>query len=473
MANQAVRVRFAPSPTGLMHLGNVRTALFNYLFAKQQEGTFVLRIEDTDPERNFDPGANQIQADLKWLGIHWQEGPGVGGPHEPYFQSERISQYKECLEKLRDMGRVYPCFCTSEELDVKRQRQKALKRPPRYDRTCYRLSKDVAQEKAAAGTPHIYRFAIDHTVQIVIKDLVKGSITFDMKNFSDFPISRTNGSFTFMFANCVDDITMKTTHTFRGQDHLSNTAGQASIYQALNIKLPTFWHMPILCNREGKKLSKRDFGFSLKDLRNEGYLPEAINNYLGIVGGSFEQEILDLDSLAKAINFEHRHGASQVKYDVEKLRWVNRQWIANYDDAKLAALCRPFLEHAYPQAVQLNDDRLVRLITSVKTDLTTLADVVDALAFVFGAPEDARTKLVNELGADIASRFAQAAKQSLTDENVLATLKASGKQLELKPRELFAGLRIALTGQPRGLSINDLVADLGMDEVKQRLSKII
>ena len=475
MADKAVRVRFVPSPTGLMHLGNVRAALFNYLFAKQRGGTFVLRIEDTDPQRNFDPGAKCIQADLKWLNIIWNEGADAGGQYAPYFQSKRTQEYQAHLEQLKQAGRVYPCFCTTEELDQKRQRQKALKQPPRYDRTCYNLSEHDRAQKLEQGIAYVYRFAVDHKAQIVIKDLIKGTITFDMKNFSDFPISRANGSFTFMFANCVDDISMKMTHVFRGQDHLSNTAGQASIYQALGVQLPTFWHMPILCNREGKKLSKRDFGFSLDDLRNQGYLPEAINNYLGIVGGSFEQEILSLNAMAKAINFDHRHGASHVKYDVEKLRWINRQWIAHYPDKQLAHLCRPFLERSWPQAKQLDDERLIRLITSVKTDLTTLVDAVDALAFVFGAPKQASTILEQHLGPEATQLFKAVAKKSLSQSSgdIVKLLKAEASASELSAKNLFAGLRIALTGQAKGLSIHGLVDDLGQEEVRERLGRVL
>jgi len=233
--------------------------------------------------------------------------------------------------------------------------------------------------------------------------------------------------------------------------------------------------MPILCNREGKKLSKRDFGFSLDDLRNQGYLPEAINNYLGIVGGSFEQEILSLNAMAKAINFDHRHGASHVKYDVEKLRWINRQWIAHYPDKQLAHLCRPFLERSWPQAKQLDDERLIRLITSVKTDLTTLVDAVDALAFVFGAPKQASTILEQHLGPEATQLFKAVAKKSLSQSSgdIVKLLKAEASASELSAKNLFAGLRIALTGQAKGLSIHGLVDDLGQEEVRERLGRVL
>src|SRR5579863_3116600 len=289
-------VRFAPSPTGMMHLGNVRTALINALFAKQKHGTFILRIEDTDAQRMHDPQAKQILEDLVWLNLVYDEGPIAGGPHGPYFQSQRMHLYEKTRTLFEEKHLIYRCFCTEDELAKKRERQLALKLPPRYDRTCIALSSDTVAKHLAENSPFIWRFKLDHERSITITDLAHGAITFDLSNFSDFPITRQDNSFTFMFANFVDDYLMNVTHIFRGADHLSNTANQAALFDALNISLPTYWHMPILCNLEGKKLSKRDFGFSLRDLRDAGFLAQAINNYVGIIGGSFKEEIMPLET---------------------------------------------------------------------------------------------------------------------------------------------------------------------------------
>src|SRR5581483_5841986 len=240
-----VRVRFAPSPTGMMHLGNVRTALINFLFAHQKNGTFILRIEDTDAQRMLDPNAQQILADLEWLGLHYDEGPLTQGPYAPYFQSQRSSVYEETRALFESKNLIYRCFCTEQELAKKRDRQIALKLPPRYDRTCAHLSADQIKENIDANMPFIWRFKLNHERSITITDLAHGTITFDLSHFSDFPISRQDGSFTFMFANFVDDYLMKITHIFRGEDHLSNTANQAAMFDALNIPLPIYWHMPI------------------------------------------------------------------------------------------------------------------------------------------------------------------------------------------------------------------------------------
>ncbi len=213
--SKPVRLRFAPSPTGIMHLGNIRAALLNYLFARQKDGSFVLRIEDTDPQRNFDPGGAKIIADLQWLSLNYDEGPAIEGPYAPYLQSRRSSLYQEKLKELQEKGVIYRCFCTSEELDKRRQRQIALKQPPRYDRTCAKLSSQEIQQKLDAGIPFIWRFKIDHAKTVSFEDLARGTMKFDAANFSDFPITRQDGSPTFMFANAVDDITMNITVVMR------------------------------------------------------------------------------------------------------------------------------------------------------------------------------------------------------------------------------------------------------------------
>lgn len=317
-----VRVRFAPSPTGLMHLGNVRSALMNFLFARQKKGSFILRLEDTDTQRNFDPNGKQIMADLAWLGLFYDEGPDIGGPCGPYMQSERAAIYGEYLRQLEVKNKVYKCFCTSEELEKKRQRQIALKTPPRYDRSCARLNAQESEELSKTK-PFIWRFNLEDETEkhIEITDLARGTVKYDLKHFSDFPLTRQDGSFTFIFANFVDDVTMLITHIFRGEDHLTNTALQALLYRTFEVKLPLFWHLPIICNSTGKKLSKRDFGFSLGDLHKGGFLPEALNNYLTIIGGGvFKQEVMDMNQLIDAFNFEEINSTGAVKYDLEKLR---------------------------------------------------------------------------------------------------------------------------------------------------------
>lgn len=465
-----IRTRFAPSPTGLMHIGNIRTALLNYLFARQNKGTTILRVEDTDPKRNFDPGAVQIQKHLSWLGLSFDEGPQAGGPCQPYFQSQRTEIYQKHLQFLQDNKFVYRCFCTQEELEIKRQRQIAMKKPPRYDGTCSRLSEEKIQEKLTAQTSFVWRMKVDNSKKLSFKDLSRGTLTFDLKNFSDFPLTREDGSFTFMFANGVDDFEMNITHVLRGEDHLTNTVGQVVLLQAFGKEIPTFWHLAILCNQDGKKLSKRDQGFSLEDLRAAGFLPEAICNYLGIVGGSFEQEILTLDQLVNAYNFENISSTSQIKYDIEKLNWVNHKWIASYDIAKLATMCKPFLDQAYDTS-QLSEKTLTCLIAAIQTDMNTLKDSVELLKFYFERPQISKNQLATTIAADKIDTLLQILHEETSDwQSFSDHIKQRTKESGISFKELFSSIRLMLTGNAKGLQIHDLFTCLGSIEFFKRLT---
>lgn len=473
MGAAPLRVRFAPSPTGMIHLGNVRTALLNYLFAKQKNGTFILRIEDTDPERMFDPGAKQIMTDLKWLALGYDEGPVIKGPYAPYFQSERTPIYQEHLEELKKNNLVYKCFCTTKQLQKRRERQIALKQPPRYDRTCLKLSKEERRAKEEANLPFIWRFGVDQKSSITITDLAKGNITFGLEHFSDFPLTRQNGSFTFIFANAVDDMVMKMSHVLRGEDHLSNTANQAVLYKALGYELPLFWHLPILCNADGKKLSKRDFGFSLKDLQQAGYLPEALINYLAVVGGgSFANEIMSRDELIRQMPFDNIHSTGPVKYDVGKLQWVNHKWIEQLSPEQLLAYAQPFLLEAYPQAKTLSNNQQSTLLQIIKSEIKTLKDIKDAAQFYFEAPNIAHDTLAQAVGPDfdnIAQLVAQNIELIGKPEEFVKTLKVKAKEQKIGMKPLFTYLRLLLTGATHGPQLHDIIALLGAQEAKKRL----
>lgn len=472
---KSLRVRFAPAPTGMMHLGNIRTALMNYLMAQQKNGTFVLRIEDTDPERNFDPGAKKIIEDLTWLGIDYNEGPIKGGNFGPYFQSERTEIYEKKLKELIEKEKAYRCFCTSEELDKKRERQIALKRPPRYDRTCLKLSLEESESKAQTE-PFIWRMKLNHNKKLTIKDLSHNEVTFDLNNFSDFPITRQNGSVTFMFANFVDDAAMEISCAVRGEDHLSNTAGQAALYDAFELPFPTFWHLPILCNIDGKKLSKRDFGFSLRDLKDAGFLPEAILNYLAIIGASFKNEIMSVQDLIKELNFDSPSTTGQIKYDVEKLRWVNHKWICQTPTKKIAQLCRPYLEKSFTQVKTMNEAQLTELIGHIQKEMVTLQESVQLLAFYFGQPDysiDIARTLVPADQLDTAKKVLKAVTQSKDTQSFVDTLGAELKQTGIKPKALFSLVRYALMASTNGPSIKELVGMLGIEESQKRIGLIL
>jgi nondiscriminating glutamyl-tRNA synthetase len=470
-----VRVRFAPSPTGMMHLGNVRAALINFLFAQQKQGTFILRIEDTDAQRMFDPEAQKILEDLQWLGLTYDEGPHIGGAHAPYYQSERTDLYEEQRAVFAEKNLIYRCFCTEQELEKKRLRQQALKLPPRYDRTCIALPQTKIDHLLTEKVPYIWRFKCDHSLSLTITDLAHGNINFNMSNFSDFAITRQDGSFTFIFANFVDDLLMKITHIFRGADHLSNTANQAALFHAINEPLPIYWHLPILVNLEGKKLSKRDFGFSLRDLKDAGFLPEAVGNYVSIIGGSFKEEIMPLHDLATIFNFNTIHASSHITYDVEKLKWVNKNWINRYNPEQLMKQCQPALEAAYEEkAKNIDATTLTNLIQIIKSELTTTNDAVQALEFYFNEPQ--------VIHADIEACIPQTAYapiKAIINEykNLLTTnaaefviqIKNAANNMNVPLKELFWFLRLAMMGKTNGPGIHELVHML---EGKQALARI-
>lgn len=475
MPHNSIRLRFAPSPTGMMHLGNIRAALMNFLFVRQKSGTFILRIEDTDPERNFDVGAQQIIADLAWLGITYDEGPIHGGPYVPYYQSERTHLYEQALQELIAKKAVYRCFCSPEELEKRRARQIALKKPPRYDRACLNLPEAEIEGFLASKTPFIWRLQLDGNKTVTVMDLAHGATIFELKNFSDFPLTRSDGTFTFIFANFVDDMLMKISHAIRGEDHLTNTACQAALFVAFNAPMPTYWHLPVMCNIEGKKLSKRDFGFSLKDLKDEGFLPEAILNYLAIIGGgSFTNEVMSLDELIAHLNFDNIHATGRVKYDVEKLRWMNNKWINRISTTELYTRCMPFLVTAYPATATMDSKILCDLLERFKAEFITLKDAVAALQFYFERPAISHEDMQQFTRRDdLRSMVADALAVYEDSEQFIQRLKQQAKERNVPIKELFGYLRIALMGSTQGPAINELINALGSTESRERLTHVM
>jgi glutamyl-tRNA synthetase len=455
---KAVRVRFAPSPTGKMHLGNVRIALENYLFAKKHQGSFVLRIEDTDAERNFDPDARKIIETLAWLNLSFDEGP--------IFQSQRKALYQKYLALFEQKKLIYRCFCSQEELEKKRDRQIALKKPPRYDRTCYQLNEQQVADNVTADKPFVWRFHIDETQHLSFTDIARGVLHFDLANFSDFSLTRQDGSFTFIFTNAIDDWDMAISHVLRGDDHLSNTVSQIAMFQAVGAPIPLYWHLPLLCNKEGKKLSKRDFGFSVEDLKNAGYLPEALVNYLGVIGASVQDEILTIDQLVSLLP-DHPASPNNIKYDLDKLNWVNHKWIERMATPSLVAACSPFLAAHY-DITTLDQTKLTQLLTLVQTDLITLGHCVEATRFYFQRPTSVKIQ-------NLAVRELIKKNISLLPHihNWEAAIKQEAKSTNLPLSTVFPTIRAALTGSPNGPHLRGLIEVLGTEEARVRLEAAV
>ena len=323
-----VRVRFAPSPTGFLHVGGARTALFNWLFTRHNGGSFIIRIEDTDEQRSSGKYEESLLEDLRWLGLVWDEGPVTGGDHGPYRQTERVAIYKEYAEELVKRGMAFPCFCTDEELEEKRERMREEGKPPQYDGTCRGFDEAVLRKKRDEGFPESIRFGVEKDIDRKIDDIARGEVAFPAGMVGDFVILRSNGLPTYNFAAAIDDALMKITHVIRGAEHLSNTLRQVMIYEALELPTPEFAHIPLILGSDRTKLSKRHGAPNIKDYREKGYPAEALVNYLAFLGWATrgEKEILSVEELVKEFQLERVSDSPSI-FDEAKLNWVSAQHI--------------------------------------------------------------------------------------------------------------------------------------------------
>jgi nondiscriminating glutamyl-tRNA synthetase len=473
---EKVRVRFAPSPTGDLHLGNVRTALYNWLYARHTGGTFILRIEDTDKERSTEASVEGLLDILKWLGLQWDEGPQVGGPHASYRQSERTPIYVEHLERLKAGGHLYPCFCTEEELELERKRQLGRGQMPRYGGKCRGLSPSEGESLIASGKPFVMRFKAA-TVPVTVKDIVRGEVVFPADQIGDFVLTRSDGSPTYNFTVVVDDHLMGITHVLRGEDHLSNTPKQQMLYEALGWQPPAFAHLSILKGADGQKLSKRHGETACEHYREAGYLPAAFLNYLALLGWAPpDKEILGLEEMAKVFELE-RVGKSGAIFDPVKLRWMGAQYLAHVPLEELTRSVLPYLQKS--GALDRSDARdrfdwLSQLVDTVRTHMACLSDIVpetryfftDELSFEPAQTEEMRTQapLLQALESAL-----EAETGEWTGQTFNAAVKAAGAKTGCKGKSLYHPIRLALTGRENGPELVRIVPLLGRDHVLARL----
>jgi glutamyl-tRNA synthetase/nondiscriminating glutamyl-tRNA synthetase len=456
-----MRVRFAPSPTGQLHVGNARTALFNWLLAHGKDGTFILRIEDTDAERSTRESETSILEDLRWLGLDWDEGPDVDGQHGPYRQSERLQIYASYANELVAGGHAYHCFCSPARLEADRAADQAASRPPKYRGTCRSLTKDEARARIEAGERPVVRFKVPENVEVTFHDLVRGDVTFNTEVIGDFVIVRSDGRPAYNFAVVVDDALMEVTHVIRGEDHISNTPRQVLIYQALGFTPAEFAHLSLVMGPDHTPLSKRHGATSVSEFRQRGYLPEALVNYLALIGWSpgGDEELLPMDELARRFALEDV-GHSAGVFDIEKLAWMNRHYMKEAAPARLAAeaaryfLARGQLKKRTDEAM----DYLVSLLPMTVGSVDRLEEMPDRLAFLF--EYDAAVALsrpdvagvLHEAGArEVIAALADAIDQPLTDREAFRAMAARVKERTgQKGRALFHPIRVALTGEGGG-----------------------
>jgi nondiscriminating glutamyl-tRNA synthetase len=477
-----VRTRFAPSPTGSLHLGNARIAALNWLFTQRHQGTFVLRIEDTDLERNVAGSESEMLEDLRWLGLEWDEGPGVEGPaeegpHAPYRQSDRGALYRKWAEHLVGGGLAFPCYCTTEALEARRNEAIARGEPVRYDGACRRLSQDERLRHEREGHRPALRFHVPPEGVVVVEDAVRGRIEFQASEIGDFIILRSDGLPTYNFAVVVDDLDMEISHVIRGVGHLSNTARQILLYRAFGAEVPVFAHVPMVLGPDRQKLSKRHGAASLADYRREGYHPDALVNYLSLLSWSSAsgEEFLPRAQLINEISLE-RVGVADVVFDPAKLRWLSSKHIERMSLEELTAAVIPFIDRErYPIA----DEAVPAILEAVRSHLAVFADINEHLD-PFTANFDAVQQAARDaLRADPrAGEILAAAARHLEaldpweESGLGAAIREAGREVGAGGRALFEPLRIALTGETHGPPLMAVLAVLGRAAALRLLGEV-
>jgi nondiscriminating glutamyl-tRNA synthetase len=472
-----VRVRFAPSPTGLLHIGNARTALYNKLFALQHNGVFILRIEDTDVAR-LDPAAETaIMEDLRWLRLEWDEGPEVGGKKGPYRQSERTKIYQKYAQQLLWEEKAYPCFCTPEELAAVREQLLAKGERPRYLGQCRKLSSEQAKKLEGEGRKPSLRFKVPDGAAVV-RDIIHGKKVFENKLIEDFVIMRSDGMPAYNFAAVVDDASMGITHVIRGEDHLPNTPRQILVYEALGLVPPIFAHHPFLVAPDGEPLSKRYGAVSVRSYRDTGFVPLAVTNYLALLGGGMEggEEIMSWEEMVKRFSLEGI-ARSPAAFDIGKLRWLNRGHLRAMRGADILRYARPFLQDLPLTGV--TEAWLAQVLDAVKENAETLAEVRGLVALFlpqgFSLDNEARAALTED-GAQAAIKAMEAivAEMKEVDEEAFSGIAAKlKKKTGLKGKQLLAPLRAALTGRVRGPELQKVLPLLGKQRILERLAQAL
>jgi len=471
----SVRVRFAPAPTGLLHIGNARTALFNHLYAKHHHGRFILRIEDTDIERSTEASIDAILEDLNWLGIRWEEGPDQGGPEGPYRQSQRLPVYRRYAGQLLQEGKAYKCFCSPERLEALRKEQLSKGKMPRYDGRCRSLTDKEILSLELEGQPSVLRFHVKRGA-ITFADLIHRGMTFDAEGIGDFIIVRSDGMAAYNFACVVDDHLMHISHVIRGDDHLSNTPRQILLYQALGWKPPAFAHHPLILGPDRSPLSKRHGATAVSQYRQEGFLPEALLNYLVLLGWTppSREEVLSLEKIIEEFSLSAISRNAPV-HSLKKLEWFNSIYLRQKDEASLTELLAPYLEKAGVPARNLDHSYLKKVVSILKENLVVLSQAEGYLGIFFDEKffieDDARTMLGNpdhRKTLDQVLRVVESISEITGDAwpSLHAQLE---NETGRKGKDLFAPLRAATTGKTKGPELAKTLPLLGKERIIRRL----
>lgn len=483
------RVRFAPSPTGYVHIGGLRTALYNYLFAMKNEGTYLVRIEDTDQTRLVDDAIEGMIKAMNWAGVNHMEGPFIDettgaivqkGEFGPYIQSERLDLYKKYAEELLAKDKAYYCFCSKERLDEVREAQKAAGQTPKYDGCCRQLSLDEAKARIANGESHVMRLKLPENHMITFEDAIKGTIEVNTNDMDDQVLMKADGFPTYHMAVVVDDHLMGITHVVRGDEWLISTPKHIFTYEAFGWEAPAFVHLPVILGQSKKKLSKREGDVAVEDFRKKGYLPEALINYIALVGWSPEDgsEIMDMPTMIEKFSFDRVSKSSGV-FDVDKLNYVNNHYIKNYDLEALTQLCKPYFVEAgfvTSEAFDASLEKQMKIVSVLRERLNKLEDIKQYFELFTNHTfalenEEAQEMIEMEHVKEMLACFVDALKAypNVTAADVKTTLKAVQKETGHKGKNLFMPVRVAITGQVHGPDIAEVIEILGLDNTVARV----
>jgi glutamyl-tRNA synthetase len=475
-----IRVRFAPSPTGTLHIGGARTALFNWLYARNKNGQLILRLEDTDNKRSTDDSAAGIVDGLRWLGLNWDEGPDIGGPYGPYRQSERLSIYQHYLNKLLAEGKAYYCFCSEDELKAQREKAQGEKENYYYGGNCLALGPDEIAERLAQGLKPVIRLKVPRSGSTIVHDLVRGAVEFSNNLLDDFIIAKSDGWPTYNFAVVIDDYTMKISHVIRAEEHLSNTPKQLMVYNALGITPPCFAHVSMILAPDRSKLSKRHGATSVQEFRDDGYLPEALFNYLALLGWSHgeDHDIFTRDEIRKRFSLNDVSRSAAI-YDIQKLAWMNGHYIASVDVKQIVELIN---DEAEQRGWLRSDNKeyFTNVIDLVRSRAKTIKEILDASQYFFEDPTGYDTKGIekyfwqtdstNNLAAvlDIIKNL-----HSFNAVQLETAMRTKAEDLRLKAAELIHPTRLAISGRTNTPGLFEIMELLGLNICENRINAAI
>jgi len=481
MNNNSPVVRFAPSPTGFLHIGGLRTALYNYLFAKNQKGRIILRIEDTDRNRYVEGATEKLIDTLNWVGFDFDEGPYVGGNSEPYLQSERLKIYHEHINKLIESGKAYYCFCTQERLaSLREEQQKQKLSQAKYDKHCLHLSKEKVEINLKSGMPKVVRLNVEPDKQIVFDDVIRGRVEFESNNIDDQVLIKSDGYPTYHLANVVDDHLMRVTHIIRGEEWLSSTPKHILLYDYFGWEKPVFAHLPLLLNPDKSKLSKRQGDVAVEDYRDKGYLKEALINFVALLGWNYgdDKEFYEMDELIEKFSLNRVHKAGAV-FNLEKLDWLNAEHLRSKPDEEILVMLKNELAESEYKDKTFSDDYLLQIIETMKPRVTFLKEFINNCTYFYEAPisydEDVVKKRWNEDSAEhlitLRNNFAKLPNPSKEDYE--KALTDTAEQLNTGKGKLIHPLRLAVSGTGTGPGMYDLLFILGKDESVKRIDRAI